>query len=151
MCSSTPLPFSPGPNRLPVPIIILKNKSLHSPCAQIHGYFHGSLFCPFISVLEHHTFLNWHEQDSIHVANGLCVPLQANLLAPSPTTVCHLCLNYPTSDVKLQQPFYQPLKQFFLHATTARLYSYHFYTSAVISFGCILNKHNPQKAIPIVF
>lgn len=52
--------------------------------------FMGAFFCSFILVLEHHFFLNWHEQDNIHVANGLCVPLQANLSAPSPTTTSSL-------------------------------------------------------------
>lgn len=52
----------------------------------------GAFFCPFMSVLDHHIFLNWHEQDNIHVADGLCIPLQAILLAPSPCAISVLII-----------------------------------------------------------
>ena len=102
--------------------------------------FLWAFFLPIHITAEPPYILDLARAGDSHVAYGLCVPL----LAPSPPAMYPLSANFPTNDVQLQHPFYLTTKTVFppCYLQTARLHPYHSYISALICFGCILNKNN---------
>lgn len=140
-------------NWLLVHVFLLRNKSLpfFFCCFQIGGCFPGSfLLSVHIAAEPPYLELSWAVQSAWLME--LCPLPWATKLPSSFPTLWNFSVNFPTTDMELQCPFYPTsavLPACYLQ--TARLCTYCFSISARICFGSTLNKTSPDKVKITVF